>query len=343
MVPKTHLSQPLSAIQNFTYKDQHFLIGLCNKEANDQILVLNLTQNTSFTVDLDFKLQRFCLGASLVHNRAEFTEDAATENASYITPSGQNMMNQYVNDEEEPSVYLIAQSLTRQIYKIELDLETKDSMVEEQFTLEYLCTHLKSCYISGKPVVASLTANFRLYLGDKMLSSECTGFLLIQNFLLFTNTTSGVMHELHIYDLNKPLPQDHLSLAKPQAYGDFNVRAVERGSRLVTCVESRLVMQMPRGNLEGIQPRIILCKHLILMIQRKEYRKAFLLIRKHKVDLNMLFDVNPEQFYAEIDLFVRQIREVDYLNLFINSLTNEDRGRELDFMWPRKPEEVITQ
>ena len=79
------------------------------------------------------------------------------------------------------------------------------------------------------------------------------------------------------------------------------------------------------------------------MIQRKEYRKAFLLIRKHKVDLNMLYDVNPEQFFEEIDLFVRQIREIDYLNLFINSLSNESRGRELDFMWPRKPEEVITQ
>lgn len=102
-------------------------------------------------------------------------------------------------------------------------------------------------------------------------------------------------------------------------------------------------MQMPRGNLEGIQPRIILCKHLILMIQRKQYRKAFLLIRKHKVDLNMLYDVNPEQFFEEIDLFVRQIREVDFLNLFINSLSNESRGRELDFMWPRKPEDVITQ
>lgn len=41
------------------------------------------------------------------------------------------MMSQYVNEEEEPAVYLIAQALTKQIYKIELDLEAKDHLVEE--------------------------------------------------------------------------------------------------------------------------------------------------------------------------------------------------------------------
>lgn len=50
------------------------------------------------------------------------------------------------------------------------------------------------------------------------------------------------MHELHIYDLNRTLPQDHTKLSKPTAEGDFNVRAVERGSRLVTCIGSRLVL-----------------------------------------------------------------------------------------------------
>lgn len=60
--------------------------------------------------------------------------------------------------------------------------------------------------LTGKPVVVSLTANLRLYVNDRLLSNECTGFLLSQNFLLFTNTTSGIMHELHIYDVNRALP-----------------------------------------------------------------------------------------------------------------------------------------
>ena len=98
---------------------------------------------------------------------------------------------------------------------------------------------------------------------------------------------------------------------------------------------------MPRGNLEGIHPRIILCKELVSLIQQKQYGKAFRLIRQHKVDMNMLYDVNKEQFLANIDQFIKEVKQVDYLNLFINALSNEERGRELDFMFPHKPDELI--
>lgn len=100
---------------------------------------------------------------------------------------------------------------------------------------------------------------------------------------------------------------------------------------------------MPRGNLEGIQPRIILCKHLVQMIRDKQYGKAFRLIRQHKVDINMIYDVDPKQFLGNIDKFVAEVKQVDYLNLFINSLNNEERGRELEFMFPDKPDVVITK
>jgi len=36
---------------------------------------------------------------------------------------------------------------------------------------------------------------------------------------------------------------------------------------------------MPRGNLEAIHPRIILCKELVQMIRDKQYGKSFRLIR----------------------------------------------------------------
>ena len=48
----------------------------------------------------------------------------------------------------------------------------------------------------------------------------------------------------------------------------------------------------------------------------------------------MIYDVNPQQFIANIDKFVAQVEKVDYLNLFINSLNNEERGNELEFMRP---------
>jgi elongator complex protein 1 len=47
-----------------------------------------------------------------------------------------------------------------------------------------------------------------------------------------------------------------------------------------------------------------------------------------------MYDVDPEQFIENIDLFVSEVKQVDYLNLFINSLTNKERGKELEFMMP---------
>lgn len=99
---------------------------------------------------------------------------------------------------------------------------------------------MQTCLISGKEVTVGLTQNLRLFLNDKLFSNECTSFLLNQNFLAFVNSSSGLSHELFIYDLNRPLPQpttfDNLAPPKHASLEDhdsFNVRAVERGSRLV--------------------------------------------------------------------------------------------------------------
>lgn len=42
-----------------------------------------------------------------------------------------------------------------------------------------------------------------------------------------------------------------------------------------------------------------------------------------------------------IPLFVEEVNKVDYLNLFINSLVDDDCGTELAFMRPADPEEAI--
>ena len=53
---------------------------------------------------------------------------------------------------------------------------------------------------------------------------------------------------------------------------------------------------MPRGNLEGIFPRIMMIKKIIEDIEKLEYEKTFILLRQHKIDINLLYDVNPERF-----------------------------------------------
>ena len=100
---------------------------------------------------------------------------------------------------------------------------------------------------------------------------------------------------------------------------------------------------MPRGNLESIQPRIILLKEIIQLINDKEYGKSFRILRQNKLDINLIYDTNPDQFLANIDKFVAEVKQVDYLNLFVNSLNKSSRGEELEFMVPQAKEDLIKQ
>ena len=43
--------------------------------------------------------------------------------------------------------------------------------------------------------------------------------------------------------------------------------------------------------------------------------------RKHRLDLNLLHDLDPKLFMDSLESFVDQVPEVDYLNLFVSSLT----------------------
>lgn len=112
-----------------------------------------------------------------------------------------------------------------------------------------MCYKINAAYLSGKEVVVGLTQNLRLYLNDKVFSNECTSFQLNQFFLAFINTTSGLSHELFIYDLNRTLPKplsgqatEPPQLAKLDDDSNFNVRAVERGSRIVVINHTKCVL-----------------------------------------------------------------------------------------------------
>ncbi|RUP46125.1 hypothetical protein BC936DRAFT_147332 [Jimgerdemannia flammicorona] len=81
---------------------------------------------------------------------------------------------------------------------------------------------------------------------------------------------------------------------------------------------------MPRGNLETLSPRALVLSSIRDAIDRSDYRAAFLACRKHRVDLNILFDYSPSLFLEKIGTFVAHLQEVDFLNLFLSSLRNED-------------------
>lgn len=65
---------------------------------------------------------------------------------------------------------------------------------------------------------------------------------------------------------------------------------------------------------------IFIVKEKSLISPSGNYRSAFTLCRKHRLDLNILHDLDPAGFMAKLSDFADQIPEVDYLNLFVSSL-----------------------
>jgi elongator complex protein 1 len=97
---------------------------------------------------------------------------------------------------------------------------------------------------------------------------------------------------------------------------------------------------MPRGNLEEVRHRVMMLYAAEDMIEQGKYGVAFRMLRKHKIDLNLICDVNYEKFKENVGEFVRQNLRVDYLNLFIMGLS-EQESKELEFLRPRSGEDII--
>jgi len=56
------------------------------------------------------------------------------------------------------------------------------------------------------------------------------------------------------------------------------------------------------------------------LIEEKNYKKAFAHCRTQRVDMNILYDHKPEQFMANVGLFIDQVKKVSYIDLFLSSL-----------------------
>lgn len=115
-------------------------------------------------------------------------------------------------------------------------------------------------------------------------------------------------------------------MAPDDPENDERCRSIERGARLVTAIPTTLsvILQMPRGNLETIHPRAMVLAGVRQLIDEKEYGKAFAHCRTQRVDMNILYDHNPNQFLSSIGLFLEQLKDVAHIDLFLASLREDD-------------------
>ncbi|KAG8220454.1 IKI3 family-domain-containing protein [Butyriboletus roseoflavus] len=186
-----------------------------------------------------------------------------------------------------------------------------------------------------------------------LLASNANSFAIGSGFVIFTTAAHDARFipvttlVQHVQNLQRE--EEELSPASGNSITQLSIdgwekRRVERGSRIVTVVPSTmsLVLQMPRGNLETINPRplvmevvkadldscvdnILLCATFLTQIgYRGRWQKAFVSCRKHRIDLSIIVQHDQGAFMAGVSKFVDQVQDVDYINLF---LTNVGRSQ----------------
>ncbi|OJK03766.1 hypothetical protein ASPACDRAFT_1863344 [Aspergillus aculeatus ATCC 16872] len=173
-------------------------------------------------------------------------------------------------------------------------------------------------------LLISMTKSGAMYANKTLLAKNCTSFLLTQAHIVFTTS-------LHLIKFVHLTRAEEMDVPPDTPETDERCRSIERGGRLVTVMPSTfaVILQMPRGNIETIYPRALVLAGIRSFIDRKNYRAAFLTCRSQMVDMNIIHDYAPEQFMESIQLFVDQVKRIDFIDEFISRLSEEDVSQTL--------------
>uniref|UniRef100_A0A3P8S784 Elongator acetyltransferase complex subunit 1 n=1 Tax=Amphiprion percula TaxID=161767 RepID=A0A3P8S784_AMPPE len=185
------------------------------------------------------------------------------------------------------------------------------------------CVQTALCSISGEECLLGLTNRSHLYAGDTELASNVCSFAVCNDFLLIT-THSHTCRCLHLGTLTVKGLQ--AALASDGSQNDEMLRRVERGSRIITVVpqDTRVILQMPRGNLETVHHRALVLAQLRTWLDSLRFRDAFECMRKLRINLNLIYDHNPKVFLEKIQTFITQLNSINHINLFLTELKEED-------------------
>ncbi|KAM0325355.1 hypothetical protein ACHAQA_007340 [Verticillium albo-atrum] len=173
--------------------------------------------------------------------------------------------------------------------------------------------------IDGRSVAIGMTRNGHLYADSRLLAKNCTSFVVTDAHIIFT-TNNHFVKFVHLLD------PEEMEVPGDDPQEDERCRSIERGARLITAMPTNMsiVLQMPRGNLETIFPRAMVVAGIRKLVDEKNYARAFSYCRTQRVDMNILYDHQPEQFLANVGLFLDQLQDVTYIDLFLSSLREED-------------------
>lgn len=137
-----------------------------------------------------------------------------------------------------------------------------------------------------------LSKRGKLWWGSETLAEGVTSLTIHEGRLLLITTAAC---RLQAYQID-----DGSSTSSPSLLCDDG-RMLERGAVLVAAPDEdqRVLMSMPRGNLEVMHPQLLVVRRTCALLAAQNYLGAVSLMRKHKVDMNLLVDFDPAALFRD--------------------------------------------
>ena len=218
-----------------------------------------------------------------------------------------------------------------------------DHLVSKEFSFPENCTHFSVLRFPSSTdgsddngidkhiCIGSVADKNKIYCGDMLIASGASSYCINSSMQLLLYCTVGTRPHLHFCSLVAlaaidPLQYENecelpIECAEP--------RPVERGARLVASIptESKVIIQLPRGNIEAFEPRPLILMHARDLLESNKYYDCLILLRRQRVDLNFIIDYNPTHFLRNIGSLLESVMTKsswDVLSLFISSIASID-------------------
>jgi tetratricopeptide (TPR) repeat protein len=201
-----------------------------------------------------------------------------------------------------------------------------------KFDVEHLLTRFPSCcaqfvvvQMAGELAAVGLDNRARLYVNDILVSPQCLSLASQPHPEYLAFTVGGRQNAMFLLNLSKTIAEN----LHPDARADPHMlRFTERGSRIITVIHHesrpRVILQLPRGNLETVCPRALTLYSINHALSQRRFRVAFECMRTSRLDMNLLYDHNPQDLLQHAEQFVTQLETTDYINLFLAALVDSD-------------------
>ncbi|XP_014468470.1 PREDICTED: elongator complex protein 1 [Dinoponera quadriceps] len=212
-----------------------------------------------------------------------------------------------------------------------LKFTVDEGLVPTSIEWKESCCHVEVVKIGTRHFVVALSRTNRFLIDGEEVANNVASFYVHSAFLLLTTLQHTLicvpldesgMERLRKHDLTVK-PWEHNG---GTSFADISIGRVERGSYIIAAIpqSSKTIFQMPRGNLECIEPRPLLLHIVGLQLDNCDYRTAIDLVRKHHINPNLIHDHNPQLFTSNAEKFVEGNGTSSWLCRFLSELQDED-------------------